>query len=89
MFYLIMPNKKSRDKLISWLKKSMITSVFHYVPLHNSEMSKKLGWDVSDCSVTIEVSDRIIRLPIFYNLEAKNLDYIISKVLDFNPSLFS
>ncbi len=89
MFYLIMPNKKSRDKLISWLKKSMITSVFHYVPLHNSEMIRKLGWNISDCPLTIDVSDRIIRLPMFYNLKEEKLDYIISKVLDFNSSLFS
>ena len=67
----------------------MITSVFHYVPLHNSEMIRKLGWNISDCPLTIDVSDRIIRLPMFYNLKEEKLDYIISKVLDFNSSLFS
>ena len=81
MFYLIMPNRKSRDKLINWLNKNKINSVFHYIPLHKSKMSKKFGWDRSKCPITIEISERIIRLPMFYNLKMKKIEYIVEKIL--------
>tara|TARA_Y100001980_G_C14555406_1_gene343841 strand:+ start:5567 stop:6712 length:1146 start_codon:yes stop_codon:yes gene_type:complete len=81
MFYLIMPNRKSRDKLINWLNKNKINSVFHYIPLHKSTMSKKFGWDRSKCPITIEISERIIRLPMFYNLKMKKIEYIVEKIL--------
>lgn len=86
MFYLIMPNKILRDELIVWLRKNRINSVFHYTPLHNSKMSEKFEWDKLHCPVTIDVSERIIRLPMFYSLETKDLDYILDKILDFNHS---
>lgn len=81
MFYLIMPNRKSRDKLINWLNKNKINSVFHYIPLHKSKMSKKFGWDRSKCPITVEISERIIRLPMFYNLRMKEIEYIVDKIL--------
>ena len=81
MFYLIMPNRKSRNKLINWLNKNKINSVFHYIPLHKSKMSKKFGWDRSKCPITIEISERIIRLPMFYNLKMKEIEYIVEKIL--------
>jgi dTDP-4-amino-4,6-dideoxygalactose transaminase len=66
MFYLIMPDLESRDRLISHLKKRGILSVFHYLPLHLSLMGRKFGGERGDCPVTEEMSDRLVRLP-FYN----------------------
>ena len=83
MFYLIMPSGKSRDKLITWLDRNKINSVFHYTPLHNSKMSKKYGWDSPKCPITIEISERIIRLPMFYNLKMIEIEYIAKKILNF------
>ena len=40
--------------------------MFHYVPLHLSAMGRKLGYQVGDCPITEQVSDRLVRLP-FYN----------------------
>ena len=81
MFYLVMPNKKLRDNLIDWLNRNKINSVFHYVPLHKSKMSRKYGWDRSKCPITIEISERIIRLPMFYNLKMIEIEYIVEKIL--------
>jgi dTDP-4-amino-4,6-dideoxygalactose transaminase len=66
MFYMLMPNLESRQELISHLKKQGILSVFHYLPLHLSDMGRKFGGKTGDCPVTEEVSDRLVRLP-FYN----------------------
>ena len=55
MFYIIMPNEKSRNKLIAWLNKNKINQSF-ITPLHTSRVSKKFGWDNFQCPRTNEIS---------------------------------
>jgi dTDP-4-amino-4,6-dideoxygalactose transaminase len=52
--------------LIAHLKAKEIYSVFHYLPLHLSDMGRRFGGEPGDCPVTEDVSDRLLRLP-FYN----------------------
>lgn len=66
MFYLLMPDEPARARLIQHLKAKGILSVFHYLPLHLSDMGRRLGGQVGDCPVTEDCSDRLVRLP-FYN----------------------
>jgi len=66
MFYLLLPSLEHRQALIDHLKAQGILAVFHYLPLHLSEMGKRFGGKPGDCPVTEDVSDRLLRLP-FYN----------------------
>ncbi len=66
MFYLLLPSETRRQELIAHLKTRGILSVFHYVPLHLSEMGARFGGKPGDCPVTEDVSRRLLRLP-FYN----------------------
>jgi dTDP-4-amino-4,6-dideoxygalactose transaminase len=66
MFYLIMPSLELRQAFISYLKSRGILSVFHYLPLHLSEMGRKFGGQAGQCPVTERISDCLVRLP-FYN----------------------
>lgn len=66
MYYLLMPTLESRQAFIAHLKARNILSVFHYLPLHLSEMGKRFGGQAGDCPVTESISDRLVRLP-FYN----------------------
>jgi dTDP-4-amino-4,6-dideoxygalactose transaminase len=66
LFYLLMPSLEARTKFIAILKAQQITSVFHYLPLHLSEMGLKFGGADGNCPVTESYSDRLVRLP-FYN----------------------
>ena len=66
MFYMILPSLEERQNLISFLKERGILSVFHYLPLHLSDMGQKFGGRKGDCPVTEDLSDRLLRLP-FYN----------------------
>lgn len=68
MFYLLLPSLDARQDLIAHLKARGILSVFHYLPLHLSEMGAKFGGRTGDCPVTEAVSDRLLRLPFYYNL---------------------
>jgi dTDP-4-amino-4,6-dideoxygalactose transaminase len=68
MFYLLMSSLRQREATSAGLKAAGILSVFHYLPLHLSDMGKKFGGKQGDCPVTESVSDRLLRLPFFNDL---------------------
>ncbi len=65
MFYLLFPSLDARQNTIARLKDRNVNTVFHYQPLHLSEMGQKLGGRPGDCPVTKDVADRLLRLPFF------------------------
>lgn len=66
LFYLLLPSLAERQSLITHLLERGILSVFHYLPLHLSEMGRRFEGKLGTCPVTEDVSDRLLRLP-FYN----------------------
>lgn len=83
MFYLLMPSLDDRQALIAHLKKQDIIGVFHYLPLHLSDVGKKLGGQEGDCPVTEDVSDRLIRLPFYNGLTEADQARIVSSIKEF------
>jgi dTDP-4-amino-4,6-dideoxygalactose transaminase len=83
LYYLVVNTGKSRDKLIKYLKQKNILAIFHYVPLHSSNAGKKFGRHVGDMKVTNSTSDTLIRLPIYYELTAAEVEYICTSINDF------
>jgi dTDP-4-amino-4,6-dideoxygalactose transaminase len=83
MYYLILPSLDSRQALIAHLKKRGILSVFHYLPLHLSDMGRKFGGKVGDCPVTESVSDRLLRLPFYNELTPEDQQKVIEAVKEF------
>ena len=82
MYYLIMPTATERSKFIDKLKEYDITAVFHYLPLNQSPLANKMrmkGWKKSNCPITVNVSDRIVRLPFYTGLDVKDQ----SRIIDF------
>jgi dTDP-4-amino-4,6-dideoxygalactose transaminase len=75
MFYLIMPTPEKRTAFIQHLQKRWINAVFHYLPLHLSKMGKKFGGAKGDCPVTENISDRLVRLPFYNDLDIVNMDF--------------
>ena len=71
MYYLILPSLQKRSAFIARLKAQGIQSVFHYVPLHSSPMGKKLGRVAGDMRNTVELSERLVRLPFWLGLETE------------------
>jgi len=86
MYYLIMPSPQSRTEFIEHLKRRRILSVFHYLPLHLSEMGRRFGGKVGDCPVTEEMSDRLVRLPFFNDLTDAEQAEVVAAVCDFRTS---
>lgn len=83
MFYVIMPGYESRQALIKHLREKGIQSVFHYLPLHRSEMGQQLGGKPGDCPVTEDVSDRLLRLPFYNTLTAVDQQMVIDAIYSF------
>lgn len=83
MFYLILPNLEDRTRFISTLKEKGILCVFHYLPLNSSEMGLRFGAKAGDCPVTENISDRLVRLPLFYNMTDDEQARVIDSVLEF------
>jgi len=83
MFYLLLPSAEMRNRLIEYLKSFGILSVFHYLPLHLSSMGQRFGGKKGDCPETEDISDRILRLPFYYELSEADQDFIISSLLKF------
>lgn len=85
MFYLLMPDLDARQKLIGHLKTHNICAVFHYLPLHVSEMGMKLGGKLGDTPVTEDVSDRLVRLPFYNDLTERDQERVIRTIREFQP----
>ncbi|NET07272.1 MAG: dTDP-4-amino-4,6-dideoxygalactose transaminase [Symploca sp. SIO2B6] len=85
MFYLLMPSLEERQALIAHLKTRDISSVFHYLPLHLSQMGRQFGGAEGDCPVTESVSDRLLRLPFYNNLTEADQARVVASIKDFHP----
>ncbi len=80
MFYIILKNRSLRNKLLNQLKRLQIHAVFHYIPLHLSPMGLKLGYNNGDFPLTEDLSNRLVRLPMYYELSDSEIDYVIKKI---------
>ena len=83
MFQMLMPNLELRQKLIMYLRERGILSVFHYLPLHLSDMGRSFGGSVGDCPVTERVSDQLIRLPFHNVLTGTEQEEVMEAILEF------
>jgi dTDP-4-amino-4,6-dideoxygalactose transaminase len=83
MFYLIMPSLEMRQTLMAHLKSNGILAVFHYLPLHLSEVGRRLGGKAGDCPVTEDLSDRLLRLPFYNNLTEDDQAGVVAGIRDF------
>lgn len=82
MFYLLMPSLERRQALIDHLKEQGINAVFHYQPLHLSDMGSQFGGKAGDCPVTEDVSDRLLRLPFYNELTEADQARVVAAVID-------
>lgn len=68
IYYLLLPSLDARTRLLAHLRAQMILATFHYQPLHLSDMGRQFGGQVGQCPVTEDVADRLVRLPVFFQL---------------------
>lgn len=80
MYYILLASLEKRTNLISKLKEKGVNTVFHYVPLHSSPAGQKYGRVHGSMAITQNVSDRLVRLPLWVGIE-NNSPIAISRII--------
>jgi dTDP-4-amino-4,6-dideoxygalactose transaminase len=80
MYEVLLADERTRGRLIEHLAGLGIQAVFHYVPLHSSPAGSRFGRASGDLSVTSNVSDRLLRLPLWPGLAPAEIDRVIDAV---------
>jgi len=83
MFYVLLDSLATRSLLIAHLKSQGILPVFHYVPLHSSPAGKKYGRTGSSMHHTDELSERLLRLPLYYEMSDADIERVCSAIHEF------
>jgi dTDP-4-amino-4,6-dideoxygalactose transaminase len=82
MFYLVCQDLEQRSELIAYLKERDIQTVFHYLSLETSPYyatkhdGRHLYW-------SNYYADRLVRLPMYYDLELSDVDKISQEIVNF------
>jgi dTDP-4-amino-4,6-dideoxygalactose transaminase len=68
MYYILLAPEIDRQEVLDELKRNKIDAVFHYVPLHSSPAGMRFGRSHGELSLTTSLSQRLIRLPMWFGL---------------------
>ena len=84
-YFIIFDSDVNQEKFISLLKEKNIYAYIGYMPLHSSPMGQSFGYKLGDLPITEDLASRIVRLPIYSELQGESLEYCImgmQKVMD-------
>ena len=80
LYYLLLPDGERRGRLIGDLAARGVAAVFHYVPLHSAPAGRRHGRSGSSMEVTDDVSERLLRLPMWVGMTSGDVDHVIASV---------
>ncbi|HJI80203.1 MAG TPA: dTDP-4-amino-4,6-dideoxygalactose transaminase [Eggerthellaceae bacterium] len=83
MFYLKCRSLEERTEFISFLKENDIVPTFHYIPLHSSPAGMRFGRFDGEDEVTTSESEKLVRLPMYYNMKDSDISKVIAAVVEF------
>lgn len=83
MIYIKTKDLNERTRLISFLRTNDVNAVFHYVPLHSADAGLKFGRFDGEDRFTTKESERLVRLPLHYNLKENEIEYICETIKRF------
>jgi dTDP-4-amino-4,6-dideoxygalactose transaminase len=77
LFYVLMPDKPTRDAVMESMRREGINPTFHYVPLHSSIGGRRFAARENDCPVTTDISERLMRMPFYNGLTDGQIERIV------------
>jgi len=80
LFYILLRNEATRTALMEYLNRRGINAVFHYVPLHSSPMGRLHGSTCGDLPVTDDISGRLLRLPLYYDITEADQERVVEQI---------
>jgi dTDP-4-amino-4,6-dideoxygalactose transaminase len=81
MFYVLLPDRATRDKALADMRNDGIRATFHYVPLHSSQGGRRFAAEPTECPVTDDISGRLLRLPFHNGLSENTLRRVTDSFL--------
>ncbi|MCT8347751.1 dTDP-4-amino-4,6-dideoxygalactose transaminase [Photorhabdus temperata] len=83
MFYIKLKDVEERSAFNSYMKDAGVLTVFHYVSLHTSPGGEKFGRFHGEDRFTTSESDRLVRLPMFYNITDAEQQSVIEHIREY------
>ena len=83
MYYIKTKDLETRGRLIDFMRKHDILTVFHYVPLHSAPAGKKFGRFHGEDKYTTKESERLVRLPMYYHLKEEDREQVVKAIKEF------
>ncbi len=83
IFYIVTASLEERTALIKNLKEHGIHAVFHYIPLHSSPAGKRFGRISGDLNFTDNLSERVLRLPLFFEMKDEEVHHVVNTINHF------
>jgi dTDP-4-amino-4,6-dideoxygalactose transaminase len=65
MFYVLLPDGESRDRVLAGMRDRGVHATFHFVPLHDSPGGRRFAARDLPCPVSEGISARLLRLPFY------------------------
>jgi len=83
LYSIMLQNTKRRTELMKFLAKKGIMTKVYFDPIHKTDFYKKIKFKQSNLQNTEEISDRILSLPLYPDLNQKELQYIVDSISNF------
>lgn len=81
MFYVLLPDRETRNRVLGSMREAGVVSTFHYVPLHSSDAGRTFTARPTECPVSDDVSGRLLRLPFFNDLSDSDVARVLEAFL--------
>jgi dTDP-4-amino-4,6-dideoxygalactose transaminase len=83
MFFLRLATLDQRTRFIGHLAERGVAAVFHYQPLHLSDVGRGLGGVEGQFPVTEIAGDTLVRLPLHVGLTTADVEHVLASVCSF------
>ena len=83
MYYVKLKDLGERTAFIAYMKEEGIQCTFHYIPLHSAPAGQKFGIFSGNDEHTTPESERLVRLPLYYQLSKGDRSSVITSIKNF------
>jgi dTDP-4-amino-4,6-dideoxygalactose transaminase len=78
LYFILLRSLEERTEVTAALRAQGIVAVFHYVPLHSAPAGLRYGRAVGTLPVTNDVSERLLRLPLWPDMTPSDVELVVS-----------
>jgi dTDP-4-amino-4,6-dideoxygalactose transaminase len=81
LYFVLLPDRSARDRVLAEMKAAGVMATFHYVPLHSAPGGLRFASRPGECPVTDDISSRLLRLPFHNALGPEQVERVVSTLL--------